>query len=420
MLKRNTVNFSFLFIFIAGGVFLLGSDQAEAIEVTRRIFIDEPTISRGYTITADQGNFLIGIRPFVFSEACWVKTQIHSPLEVNQPDNLRLISSIYTYDIRMSEPQVLDEPIIIALKYQTVTDSPKSIYFYNRVVSSWQAIPTTFDSDNNYARAFIHFPFSQVAVFEDNDYGQIGPIDSESALTVDLSDDQIIYSKNINQLRPIASITKLMTALVWLDQEIDWDDQYIISADYSYLNTTGAKLYVREGESLYIKDLFFSMLVGSANNAALALADSTGLSQSQFIVLMNDKAASLGMTDTTFTDPSGLDVTNISTAWDIFKLSKEAFRFFEILQGTTSRSYSFNTINTNQPHIIKTTNELNNSDLYLTGSKTGYLDEAGYCLVVKAKNSQNQEVISLVLGNSSWQDRFDEVEELVYYTYNEI
>ena len=419
MLKRNKL-YLLISLLVLSGIFLFDPGETEARAVTNRIFIDKPTISRGYTIAADQSNLLIGIRPFVFSEACWVKTQVHPALEINQPVGRHLISPVYTYDIRMSEPQVLDNPIIIALKYQSITDAAKSIYFYNRVTASWQPIPTTFDLDNNYARAFIHFPYSQVAVFEENPYDQIESLDSEVALTVDLSNDQIIYSKNINEPRPIASITKLMTALVWLDQNIDWDNHYTMPADYSYLNTIGAKLYVKEGEVLTIKDLFFSMLVGSANNAALALADSTGLSQPEFVALMNAKADQLGMVNSTFTDPAGLDVGNISTAWDVLLLSKQAFRFFEILQGTTSRNYTFSTINTNQPHSIKTTNQLVDSDLYLTGSKTGYLDEAGYCLVVKARNTQNQEIISLVLGNPSWQDRFDEVEHLVLYGFNQL
>ncbi len=401
-------------------VFLIKSDQVEASVVVKRIFIDQDTIVRGYTVSTADQDFKIGVKPFVFENESWVKIVQLGETPVNPPQGKRLISSVYTYNISMLDPHVLEKPIIVALKYTNSLSDNRSLYFYNRVSGSWQPIPTSFDEENSYARAFIHFPYTTVAVFEEDYYSDIGHLDSQVAIVVNLENDEILYSKNIDEERSIASITKLMTAAVFLDQNINFDTQYTIPAEYSYGNTVGAKLYVREGETLTVGDLFFSMLVGSANNAAKALADATGYTQSEFVDLMNKKALDLEMNDTYFADPSGLDVNNIATAADLIKLSKHAFGFMKVLQGTTWPHYSFRTINTDLPHTIKTTNELAYSDLYLTGSKTGYLDEAGYCFVIKAKNNLNQEVIALVLGNPSWQDRFDEVEQLVYFGFNNL
>jgi D-alanyl-D-alanine carboxypeptidase len=313
---------------------------------------------------------------------------------------------------------VLDKPIMIALRYRNDNSFNKALYYYDRCQNNWRSLPTTFDESNGYARALIHFPYTTVAVFEEKREIALAEIDSISAILVDLSNNQTIYSKNPDEVRSIASLTKLMTALVFLDQKLAWQETYTIPDQFSYSQTIGAKLYVRAGDSLTLRDLFYSMLTGSANNAALSLADSTGLTQNEFVAAMNAKAQNLGMKNTTFDDPSGLSVDNQSTAADLVLLSQEAFRFMDILQATTVRQYTFTTINNNSSHTIKNTNELINSSLYLTGGKTGYLDEAGYCLIIKAKQSTDREILSIVLGNPSYYDRFVEAENMVYYGYN--
>lgn len=199
-----------------------------------------------------------------------------------------------------------------------------------------------------------------------------------------------------------------MTALVFLDTETSMDK--VITYD-SKNNREGARLRVDHGETMTVEDIFYCMLVGSGNNCAITLAESTGLSQKQFISRMNSKAQELGLNNTTFADPSGLEVKNKSTASDYARLIQVALDEAEILTASTTKLYEFYTLNTNEYHGIKNTNLLLNWGLYTTGGKTGYLDEALYCLTYKAKQNDH-EVITVLLGNPSSYDRFSETYDL--------
>jgi D-alanyl-D-alanine endopeptidase (penicillin-binding protein 7) len=159
------------------------------------------------------------------------------------------------------------------------------------------------------------------------------------------------------------------------------------------------------------------MLVGSANNCAKALARSTGLTRAEFVAEMNLKAKQFGLTHTKFTDPSGLDVGNITTAEDYLKLTDQAMKQLDIKKATTTKVYSFKMINTKNPHTIKNTNALNTSALTLITGKTGYLDEAGYCLMTRAKSKTGTEVTAIVLGSGSKTQSFKEVESLIKWGF---
>ncbi|PIY95885.1 MAG: hypothetical protein COY66_05715 [Candidatus Kerfeldbacteria bacterium CG_4_10_14_0_8_um_filter_42_10] len=235
-------------------------------------------------------------------------------------------------------------------------------------------------------------------------------IDSPSGILIDAGSGQVLWEKNSAEVRSLASITKLMTALVFLETNTPFDK--VVAMEQSDA-VGGSSLRVSVGETLKVQDLFYSMLVGSANNASLALARSTGLGQEEFVSRMNAKAQSLGLTNTHFTDPSGIDPGNQSTAHGIALLSQEALKSFIMLQGTTTKEYTFTTISHGIFHRIKNTNELLDSSLYVTGGKTGYLDEAGYCLMTKARNSQGSEVIAVVLGAVTSSSRFSDTEKLL-------
>ncbi len=239
-------------------------------------------------------------------------------------------------------------------------------------------------------------------------------ISSSAVIAIDEGTENILYSKNYDTERPLASLTKLMTAMVFLDTNTPFDTVVTYSADD---NAIGAKLYVSPGETMTVKDLWYTMLVGSANNAAKALARSTGLTTEEFVARMNAKAAALGLTHTHFTDVSGLDTGNVSTVYDIARLAKHAFSNFQIMQATSTWAYGFRTINTNNGHTIKSTaTGMQGSQYVLTGMKTGYLDEAGYCFVTRAaRDRDGKRVISVVLGAGSSQQRWDEINQLINY-----
>jgi len=235
-------------------------------------------------------------------------------------------------------------------------------------------------------------------------------IDSPSGILIDAGSGQVLWEKNAKEVRSIASITKLMTAMIFLDTNTSFDK--VVAMEQSDM-ASGSNLQVSAGETLKVQDLFYSMLVGSANNASLALARSTGLSQEEFVSRMNAKAQNLGLTNTHFVEPSGLNPDNKSTVHDVVLFSKEALKSFSMLQGTTTKEYTFTTINRGVFHRIKNTNELLDSSLYVTGGKTGYLDEAGYCLMAKAKNSQGREVIAVTLSATTSSSRFSDTEKLL-------
>ncbi|NCF75522.1 MAG: hypothetical protein GWO87_03490 [Xanthomonadaceae bacterium] len=244
-------------------------------------------------------------------------------------------------------------------------------------------------------------------------------INAKSAIVVDAKTGKILYAKNSGQQMPIASITKLMSAKVILDLDPDW--RKIIK--YSKVDNDVFKyakkwemayLYVNPGDTMTVKDLFFSALVGSANNAVYALSRSTGLLRRDFVETMNRKAKEMGMENTHFTEPSGLNPSNVSTAQDLAKLGRKIFNNFKILEATTAKKYAFSTINTKKSHIIRNRNKLLFSDLYILGTKTGYLNEAGHCLIVKAKDKKGNEIIVVTLGNfKSGGNYFKETEKLV-------
>ncbi len=406
-----------VYITIMSACFLLIGNNAWAEILTEQaIYLDEPTIQRGYTIADSENLFRVGIMPAVLSEAAWVKVRKLSVEGFEMPVNKRLISGVFQYDIRMPNPTVLAKPIALALQYNSAY-SGAEFRFFNRISNQWQIIPAFDDEVNHTIKAFIHFPYTQVAVFADLP-GQPA-VTSDSAIVSDKQSGEVLFEKNADFARPIASLTKLMTALVFLDNNPGWDKVIQLqSEDMTY----GAKLFASAGETLTVKDLFYTMLIGSANNAARALARSTGLPEAEFVNGMNKKAESLDMNDTKFYEPTGLDVRNKSTARDLIKLTDKALSIFSISQITTSRSYNFNIINTGRYHHIENTNLLvHGSDLYLIGGKTGYLDEAGYCLMTRAKDKTGREITAIVLGNPSlWRNSSaQETEHLIKWGFSQ-
>ncbi|MEA2088519.1 MAG: RlpA-like double-psi beta-barrel domain-containing protein [Patescibacteria group bacterium] len=251
-------------------------------------------------------------------------------------------------------------------------------------------------------------------------------IKAKSAIVVNGKTGKILYGKNSGQQMPIASITKLMSAKVVLDLEPDWGKvMEYSSVDDDVFDYAGkwemAYLYVDKGDTMTVKDLFFSSLVGSANNAVFALSRSTGLLRRDFVETMNRKAKEIGMENTHFTEPSGLSPSNISTAQDLAKLGRKVFNSLKILEASTAKQYLFSTINTEKSHTIKNRNKLLDSDLYILGTKTGYLDEAGHCLIVKAKDKNENEIIVVTLGNfEPGGAYFEETEKLVKWGFERI
>jgi serine-type D-Ala-D-Ala endopeptidase (penicillin-binding protein 7) len=217
-----------------------------------------------------------------------------------------------------------------------------------------------------------------------------------------------LLTKSADEKRPVASITKLMTALVFLDTQPNWQNNYTIQAEDI---VSGGRINLFLGDTLNLKDLFYTALIASDNGAATALVRSTGLSQAEFIEKMNQKAEEINLFSTQFVDVTGLSDNNISTAKDIARLAKIALNNLEIETALKIPEYTFITEQGRKKVISSTSSSFLQTDageiLALVG-KTGYTDQAGYCFVAKYIDKQEKEVISVVLGVDNRFDRFTE------------
>ena len=237
---------------------------------------------------------------------------------------------------------------------------------------------------------------------------------SDSAIVIDDASGQILWQKNPGQRQALASLVKLMTAYVFLQQDYDFD-QVIEITDTNKTDPEESSLSVVKGEQITVYDLFLSALVGSANNATRELVYSLGYSQEQFVEMMNDTAKDLGMNDTTFTDVTGIDKGNRSTAADYIKLVRLAFNQEIIQQITVKPDHRFKSVS-EQEHYVKNSNDLIGSDLDIVAGKTGFTYEAGYCLALKVADEDGNNVIILNLGSSSSAQRFADVKNLTLWT----
>lgn len=241
-------------------------------------------------------------------------------------------------------------------------------------------------------------------------------LDCGSAAVLDLKTGKILYDKNADKESPIASITKLMTALVFLDHNPGWDKVYEMQAGD---RREGGKIHLFTGEKVKVKDLFYTSLVASDNVATIGLISSTGLSLEQFVAKMNEKALELGLPKTKFKDPLGLD-DNVSSALEIARLANRALQREEIKNATMTKLYEFKTQQGKTKAVYSTDDLLSvfpENGIEIKGGKTGYTEAAGYCFVGKFSNKGN-EVISVVLNGESKDARFDHTHALVKWAYD--
>ncbi len=167
---------------------------------------------------------------------------------------------------------------------------------------------------------------------------------------------------------------------------------------------------ILRGEVVTVKDLFYTSLIASDNNTTNALVRSTGLDRDDFVDLMNKKAKDLGLDNTEFKDPTGLNQDNKSTALEILQLAAVAFAEPEIVEATSKKNHNFWSISGTH-HKIFSTNNLLNSYLDVVAGKTGFIFESGYCLVSEIK-SNNNNIIAVVLGSETNLDRFQDLKIL--------
>jgi len=230
------------------------------------------------------------------------------------------------------------------------------------------------------------------------EYDGSGPLElaSSKALVINQQTGEVLFTKNAKQSTPIASVTKLMTAMITLDAKLPLDEViYISEEDVDYLKGTSSRLSV--GTSLTRAELLQLALMSSENRAASALAHNYPGGYEAFIRAMNRKAASIGMRATQFYDATGLDSNNVSTAEDLVNMVKAAYKYDEIRQATTSASHEVSVYNHVNPVNFVNTNALVRGGEWNIGlSKTGFISEAGRCLVMQAEIASQPLIIVLL------------------------
>ncbi len=223
---------------------------------------------------------------------------------------------------------------------------------------------------------------------------------SSAALVVDVDDGHTIYGKNTQNKTPIASITKLMTSMVVLDAKLPAEETiYIDTADYDSIKHTGSRLAA--GTGLPRREMLRLALMSSENRAAASLSRAYPGGTPAFVAAMNRKAVELSMFSTHFVDSTGLSSENVSTAEDLVKMVKGAYEYPLIREFTTTSTHEVETA-AGRNLQFRNSNGLvrnANSSWEIGLSKTGYISEAGRCLVMQAKIAARPVIIVLL---DSW------------------
>jgi D-alanyl-D-alanine endopeptidase (penicillin-binding protein 7) len=205
---------------------------------------------------------------------------------------------------------------------------------------------------------------------------------SGSALLIDLQTNQVIYENHADAVRPIASVTKLMTAMVVLDAKQPMDENLTIDISQTK-EMKGVFSRVKLGSELNRRDMLLIALMSSENRAAASLAHHYPGGYKAFIAAMNAKARSLGMSHTRYVEPTGLSINNVSTARDLSKLLMAARNYPMLSQLSTTRE---KTVAFRKPNYTlgfhNTDHLVNKSDWDIKLTKTGFTNEAGHCLVL--------------------------------------
>jgi D-alanyl-D-alanine endopeptidase (penicillin-binding protein 7) len=240
-------------------------------------------------------------------------------------------------------------------------------------------------------------------------------VSASAAVVMDAGSGEILYEKDPDEPLPLASLTKLVAAMTYLDLKPDLDKPVILNqAD----NGIGREI-VPLDETFTGRDVLQALLVGSANEAANAIARTQGGKQA-FVEAMNKKAKAIGMERTVFFDPSGEDLRNRGTARDVATALRAAMAYPEIAAAASKPQISVKGVK--KAYLVKSTNLLIGSDLNrgsykVVAAKTGTLPEAGYCFAQATRDNQGHTIISVVLGGETHYSRFQDVKAMTYWAF---
>jgi D-alanyl-D-alanine endopeptidase (penicillin-binding protein 7) len=257
--------------------------------------------------------------------------------------------------------------------------------------------------------SFAQLQEAMTPQFKTDANGEVVPdVRAAAAIIFDPATGQVLYEENSQDKRSIASITKVMTALVYLEDNPDLNQQIAVErSDVFAASTT----YLKAGDRITAGELLHLLLIPSDNGAARALARTSHGGTAAFIERMNEKAIELGLQNTSFADPSGLNANNVSSAFDLSHLITFAASDERIASVMRTATYTVTT-NRRQIPIHSTNHILLAGDVEVMGAKTGFISKSGYCLASLLRLPQGNPIAVVVLGAHSNNGRFWETRHL--------
>lgn len=261
----------------------------------------------------------------------------------------------------------------------------------------------------------VIFSFSLTVVHAEED---IAP-NAKSAILIEASTGKVLYEKNIDEKYAPASMTKMMSLLLIMEnidnRNLRMDEVIKVSKNASSMG--GSQIFLQENEEMTVEDLLKGITIGSANDATVALAERIGGTESAFVELMNKKAKELGLKNTNFKNPTGLDEANhYSSSRDMSLIARELVKHSKILEFSSIYETYLRTDTDNKFWLVNT-NKLVRFYPGVDGLKTGYTEEAGYCLTATI-NKDNMRLVAVVMGEPTSSIRNSEVSALLDYGYN--
>ena len=242
---------------------------------------------------------------------------------------------------------------------------------------------------------------------------------AKSAILIEASTGEVLYQKNANQRLAPASMTKIMSLILIMENiengNLKWNDIVVVSKNAASMG--GSQIFLEQNEVMSVEDLVKGICVASGNDATVAMAEKIAGTEAAFVKLMNNKAKSLGLKNTHFVNATGLDAEeHYSTAYDMSVMARELVKHQKILE-FSSIYEDYLRKNTSNSFWLVNTNKLVKFYSYIDGLKTGYTGNAGYCLTATGKKN-NMRLISVVMGEESTEKRSADTLAMLDYGFN--
>lgn len=243
---------------------------------------------------------------------------------------------------------------------------------------------------------------------------------AKSSILVEATTGEVIYEKNQNEKFAPASMTKIMSLILIMEEiekgSLKYEEEITISKNASSMG--GSQIYLEEGEKMSVEELLKGICMASANDAVVALAERVAGSEEAFVFKMNEKAKKLGLKNTNFKNATGLDNANhYSSALDMSIMARELVKHNKILE-FSSKYEDYLRQDSDKKFWLVNTNKLIKTYDGMDGLKTGYTKEAGYCLTSTAKKN-NMRLIGVIMGEETSAKRNEEMKSLLDYGFNQ-